>query len=40
MVVLTGRYTGTGTPNGAEQLYEKHGLTGPKMAEAALELIG
>ena len=24
----------------AEQLYEKHGLTGPKMAEAALELIG
>ena len=24
----------------AEQLYEKHGLTGPKMAEAALALIG
>lgn len=24
----------------AEQLYEKHGLTGPKMAEAALQLIG
>jgi transketolase len=24
----------------AEQLYEKHGLTGPKMAEAALALLG
>jgi len=24
----------------AEQLYEKHGMTGPKMAEAALALLG
>jgi transketolase C-terminal domain/subunit len=24
----------------AEHLYEKHGLTGPKMAEAALALLG
>ena len=24
----------------AEQLYERHGLTGPKMAEAAARLIG
>ena len=24
----------------AEHLYEKHGMTGPKMAEAALKLLG